>query len=299
MDIKTQITKCTTRVVNDLRSGGQSVGTGFFYAFDPEVPQSYAVITNRHVVEDCAALTITVNVKPPPEQPALRHNMVSIQLDDPHVIFHPDPECDLAAIPFIRFGQEINAQLNAYAHFTNLSRTDALEVSWEADASAIEQVIMPGYPNGLYDDVNNIPIVRTGVTATPCWVDYKGKAEFVIDCACFEGSSGSPVFINRGTTYSNRSSGDTVMSSAPNMRFGGILFSGPLVSQQGTVVVPGDGSSSPAQHLPTSSQAMMNLGYVIKARRIEDMRPSFRQLMIDCFAFDIDKDTPETAVIRD
>ena len=58
---------------------------------------------------------------------------------------------------------------------------------------------MVGYPNGLWDTKNDLPIIRRGITATPAFRDYCGRDEFLIDAACFPGSSGSPVFIlNQG-----------------------------------------------------------------------------------------------------
>ena len=56
---------------------------------------------------------------------------------------------------------------------------------------------MIGYPIGLIDEYNNKPIVRKGITATTYNIDYNGKKEFLIDIACFPGSSGSPIFIRR------------------------------------------------------------------------------------------------------
>ena len=64
-----------------------------------------------------------------------------------------------------------------------------------AKLNAVEEIMMIGYPNGLWDAKNNLPIVRRGITGTPAFVDYNDKPEFVIDAACFPGSSGSPVFI--------------------------------------------------------------------------------------------------------
>jgi len=54
---------------------------------------------------------------------------------------------------------------------------------------------MVGYPIGLWDEKNNYPIFRKGITATHPANDYNGKSEFMIDAACFPGSSGSPVYI--------------------------------------------------------------------------------------------------------
>lgn len=58
---------------------------------------------------------------------------------------------------------------------------------------------MIGYPNGLWDSVNNMPIVRRGTMATNISLNHNDKREFVIDAACFPGSSGSPVVLfNKG-----------------------------------------------------------------------------------------------------
>jgi hypothetical protein len=56
-----------------------------------------------------------------------------------------------------------------------------------------EDIIVIGYPNGIWDEQNNYPIFRKGTLATSPAIDYKGKKEFLIDCAIYPGSSGSPV----------------------------------------------------------------------------------------------------------
>ena len=66
--------------------------------------------------------------------------------------------------------------------------------------AAIENVTFIGYPSGLYDNVNKLPIIRQGITATPIWNQFNGESVFLIDAGVFPGSSGSPVFIyNRGS----------------------------------------------------------------------------------------------------
>ncbi len=52
-----------------------------------------------------------------------------------------------------------------------------------------------GYPNGLWDRKNNLPIARRGITASPVAVDWNGRNEFLIDCAVYPGSSGSPIYL--------------------------------------------------------------------------------------------------------
>jgi len=72
---------------------------------------------------------------------------------------------------------------------------------------AVEEVIFVGYPNGIYDSVNNLPITRRGSTATPPSVDYEGKPIFLIDASVFQGSSGSPVLIYDNGSWLSRDGG--------------------------------------------------------------------------------------------
>ena len=65
------------------------------------------------------------------------------------------------------------------------------------ELTPVEDIVMIGYPIGLIDEVNNKPVVRKGITATDIRLDYNGRKEFLIDAACFHGSSGSPVFLRK------------------------------------------------------------------------------------------------------
>ena len=66
---------------------------------------------------------------------------------------------------------------------------------------AVEDVIMVGYPIGLADDIHNLPLIRSGITASHPAIDFRCKPEGVVDMACFPGSSGSPVFLYNQTTF--------------------------------------------------------------------------------------------------
>jgi hypothetical protein len=62
-----------------------------------------------------------------------------------------------------------------------------------AGMDTIEEVLMVGYPTGLWDEAYNLPLIRKGITATPPAIDFNNRQEFVVDMACLPGSSGSPV----------------------------------------------------------------------------------------------------------
>lgn len=61
--------------------------------------------------------------------------------------------------------------------------------------SRIEDITVVGYPDGIWDSYNNMPIVRKGITATSLQLDFNNEPKFLIDAAIYGGSSGSPVYI--------------------------------------------------------------------------------------------------------
>ena len=85
---------------------------------------------------------------------------------------------------------------------------------------ALENIVFIGYPNGLWDSVNNLPIIRTGTSASPVYIDYENEPLFLIDASVFPGSSGSPVFIyQRGVLFDKKGN----ISTANNIYFLGVL----------------------------------------------------------------------------
>ena len=99
------------------------------------------------------------------------------------------------------------------------------------ELTAVEDVLMVGYPIGLWDEMNNYPIFRQGITATHPANDYNGKSEFMIDVACFPGSSGSPVMLYNIGNYVKKGGG-TVIGSRFFLL--GILYAGPVGSYSAT-----------------------------------------------------------------
>lgn len=58
------------------------------------------------------------------------------------------------------------------------------------DLSALEELVMVGYPIGLSDTRNNYPIFRKGYTSAHPAVDFNDDGIGLVDMACFPGSSG-------------------------------------------------------------------------------------------------------------
>ncbi len=127
------------------------------------------------------------------------------------------------------------------------------------ELSAIEDIVMIGYPIGISDQYNHKPVIRRGITATHPKKDYQGQKHILLDMACFPGSSGSPVFIMNQGSYATPS-GITVGNRIYLL---GILFGGPQYTAQGILSfanVPN--IPKPIVNIPT------NLGVAIKSSEI-------------------------------
>jgi hypothetical protein len=182
---------------------------------------------------------------------------------------HPDPTVDLCIMPLAPFyyaAKEKNIKL-FYIPFDSSIIPDDVELN---ELSAMEEIVMIGYPNGIWDEVNNKPLFRKGITATHPCIDYNGRKEFLIDAACFPGSSGSPVFILNENGWRGR---DGRLSIGPiRMLLMGTLYAGPQYKSTGEIHIV---------NVPTVQKPIVltdipnNLGLVIKSERIKELELLF------------------------
>lgn len=184
------------------------------------------------------------------------------------IIEHPDEQVDLCAIAF---DEPIAALLpkRRLKHFM-LSEDWFVPDAEKSDVRTIESIVMVGYPNGLWDKQHNRPVARVGITAGSPFLNWNGRRQFLIDMACFPGSSGSPVFLYTDGMYR-----EGPRNYAPGVRAKliGVLSSGPYFQVEGRIV---------EKDIPTVAtdvpiiNSMMNLGYVIHADAIADLVEIFR-----------------------
>jgi hypothetical protein len=260
----------TIRITARCPDGRTSIGTGFLFQHTLPNGRWYpALYTNKHVIEDAEAVTLHFAMADSAGLPILgRYYSTNVTDAAASWVHHPDPEVDLCAITFggliqLLAGQGIHLYLQFYNESSLLSATE------ESELGAVESVMMIGYPTGLWDSVNNRPVMRRGVTATHPAVDFEGKAEFLVDIACFPGSSGSPVVLY--TEFARQTRNQGVVMSGPSAKLLGVLYAGPQYVAEGKISF---------RHIPTDAgpiaQSMipMNLGLAIKARRVMDLAPS-------------------------
>jgi len=181
-------------------------GTGFIYEASrtPGV-SAPMLVTARHVIEGATVIECSLMHRDG-DGPALG-KVEPLTLGDGAAMFttHPDPRIDIAVCPLGLVVGVMGAAgktpfLTAFTSAQCPTRQDLEEID------AIEDVTFVGYPDGQYDRVNQTPIARRGVTATPVQWDWGGAPQFLVDAAVFPGSSGSPVVIVRKFGHSSHNS---------------------------------------------------------------------------------------------
>lgn len=255
----------TVRIEITKASGKCGAGTGFFFNHklggDKILP---LIITNRHVIEGAIQGRFQLHESQgsgDERVPSGSYFTIGIDSFENRWIGHPDPSVDLCVMPFQPL---LNDALQQGKEIYNIAFDEAVifNESQLADLSAAEEVLMVGYPIGIWDSTNNLPLLRRGSTASHPSLNFCGKAEFMIDAACFPGSSGSPVLLANLGPYTNK---DGALVIGSRIALLGVLHAGPQMNAEGQIVP----KPIPTHFVPVSeTKVMIHLGYVISASEI-------------------------------
>jgi hypothetical protein len=266
-----QLAHCTVRIDVETPQGVRGTGTGFFYRFAQNgehfVP---AVVANRHLVEGAARGRFHVILAGADGSPdyAARE---TFSFDNFHQYWvpHPDPAVDLCAMPIGPLVTAAQVAGKAFFYLTvdpSLLPTDRQV----ADFAALEDVVVVGYPNGLWDREHNLPVFRRGITATHPALDWNGRPEFLIDGPCIAGSAGSPVFLLNIGGYATKSRG--MVAGRSRMKLLGVLHAAPQQLPNGELrIMP----------VPTADHPLVlgTAGVVVKARKLNELDAAVTALL--------------------
>lgn len=268
-----QLMKSVVRIEATLNDGGVATGSGFAYRFAEQEGGLHVptIVTNKHVIDGATSVSLPISVADSSGEATGNFEVITYPINS-NVIYHPDAEIDLCAIlaaPIHQYFEKKKLQ-PALVHLNKeISATDTTF----SELLPLEEVTMIGYPNGIWDSTNNGSIARRGIIATIPEDDYLGKKQFVVDMACFPGSSGSPVYLANFGSYADRN-GNLVMGT--RIKLLGILYAGPQHTASGEIVL----SPVPTQNKPMSLTSMPNnLGYVIKATVLDDIEAIAEKLL--------------------
>lgn len=251
----------TTRIISNTGS----VGTGFYIAFTHEFDGKQIEIpvlaTNKHVVSQAEVIRILVSVL---DLEGKNPNVIPVDIPlIKGVLFeHPDENVDLCGVilaPLFDDLYERGYRAEIFPFLEEQIYTNGKQKGH--DLPSMQEIFMTGYPNGLWDEKNNKPLTRRGVTASDLNLNWNGNQEFVGDIACFPGSSGSPVYVFNDGPFMTKGS----LVSGRRLILLGILYAGPTVTATGEIrpnKIPTD-----YKYL-SETPLMMNLGFIIKAKQL-------------------------------
>ncbi len=261
--ITTQLLFGTVRIIAKDAQGNPSYGTGFFFNFKvDEERQVPVIITNNHVVSGAVSGTFFVHQASEDLQvPSEKSYPINVSDFEQRFIKHPNQEIDLCAMPI---GSLIEQAASQKLNIFNRCMDESLipTQSQLEDLRAMEDIVMVGYPVGLWDEVNNFPLLRRGITSSHPGTDFAGKSIGVVDIAAFPGSSGSPICIVNEGSYSTPNG---TFFGGSRFLLLGILYAGPQFTANGEVQIV---------EVPTVQKAIANtmipahLGFYIKAKEI-------------------------------
>lgn len=262
-----QLLFCTVYLECD-KPKGKETGTGFVYGVTVEGPKGekgelHFLVTNRHVLADATQVSFQMvrRARDSADQPDLgKAWRATFPGFSPAAwMGHPDPKVDIAVMSLSFIFNTVHEHSGEAPFFRAIPPSIAMTDSSSKDLDAIEEVVFVGYPEGIFDSVNLLPVTRRGTTATHPGVDYEGLPAFLIDAAVFPGSSGSPVLIAQTGSY-NAKSGGLVIGNRT-------VFMGVLAAVH---LSPAVGELKKVAAAPVAVTGIpMNLGIVYKASAVE------------------------------
>jgi hypothetical protein len=266
LSITEQLAHGTVRIETNM-----GTGTGFFYRFSVQQSGWHipAIVTNKHVVEGTSKGKFLISRRQPDGLPDLKHHETFSFSEFAKLwTSHPSKDIDLCAMPIAPILGKAG-ELKTPLFFRSIDGS-LIPTGAELDElNPVEDVTMVGYPNGLWDEVHNMPIFRRGITATHPKLDWNGKPEFLIDAACFPGSSGSPVFLlNEGGYFTKKG----MHLGGVRIKLLGVLYAGPQHTVEGQIKIV----TVPTQNKPIAlSTIPNNLGIVIRATALHELDALF------------------------
>ena len=260
--VSEQLLLNTVRITTEFGLEKKGHGTGFLYRFlETEQNNIPCLVTNKHVIKGASKIELSYRLI----------NDAGVPIEgSPHTVYlentasfvnHPDENVDLCILPIasiLKVGQEDKSAPRPF--FIVMGDTVLPKPDEWARYMALDDVVMIGYPDGLWDSSNNLPIARKGIISTLPKYDYCGKHCFLVDMACLKGSSGSPVFLFDKTYHVHD---DGKIHIKPKIKLLGVLSEGPEYEVYNEFQ-----DVNSAFKIP-----ILNLGVVIKSDKLKDFEP--------------------------
>jgi len=269
--IAEQLFFTTTRIDTVAPDGTAGSGTGFFFQYVANGVTYPFVVTNKHVVMGMRNGSLNF-LKQKDGRPELGNGFtLEVGADDWSKMWfgHQDLHVDIAISAFSPMQQYIKDHHGVDLFFRSVDKAIVPTQQQIDELDAVEDVTFIGYPNGVWDAKNLLPVARRGTTATPIGVDFENTPRFLIDASVFGGSSGSPVFVLNQGSWAAKNGG---LVAGSRLIFIGVVAAVFYRTHLNQIVpVP-----IPTQVRPmVEQQEMIDLGIVFKARTVVETVEAF------------------------
>lgn len=256
-------------IVNGQKLRFTSTGTGFYFSFKIDSLTIPVIVTNYHVIKktDKCELKFTELISNKPQY----GSQINETINDSDKKWIKHPNVDLAILPINPIIEDIKKSKNKVPFTVYFTENDLPNSELIETITAIEEVLMVGYPKGLWDKTNNLPIVRKGTTATPFYIDYEGNKQFLLDIPIYSGSSGSPVILFNQGSFSSRKGG---LSIGSRLALLGINVQSWDFETKGELILP-----QPNTKIETKTNLPINVAVVIKSEELLDFKPILKNLI--------------------
>jgi V8-like Glu-specific endopeptidase len=250
--------------IDTSNSQGSGSGTGFIYIQkigDQFIP---VIVSNKHVVNGYTHGSVTFTIKKDGKPKLGNGFRLDIGDFEQSWFGHPSPDIDVAILPLAHLEEHLKSK-GVEIFYQAITEDIVPDTEAIKGLDAFEELVFIGYPNGIWDKTNLLPIMRTGTTATPLSIDFEGKPKFLMDASVFPGSSGSPVFIYNPGMYFSKTGTTTV---GTRLMFVGVVSAVFFREDTNEIVsapIPTQNSRPVAR-----SKEMIDLGIVFKAATIQE-----------------------------
>ncbi len=265
----------TTIRIETITPNGICTGTGFFFnfLFNKETGMSIpAIVTNKHVIKDAIKGKLRFSLRNEAGEPQWGHYYdLTVEDFEKAWILHPEGSVDLCIMPIAEIHKMVQSN-GINLHYTALCVDDIpSDQDLKDNYSRVEDITIVGYPDGIWDAANNMPIVRKGITATALQLDFNNAPKFLVDAAIYGGSSGSPVFVFNQGSYSPANGG---LVAGSRIKLVGVIHAVAQHTVTGDIrIIDVPVSKAPivATNIPN------NLGVAIHARKLKDFEVMLRE----------------------
>jgi V8-like Glu-specific endopeptidase len=245
-----------------LTNSSGHIGTGFFFEYNIEGKTVPVLVTNKHVILNKNLERVNFKLNKTIDN-VTSNGFIDIEYN---AEWNLESQYDLCFAYVGELLSKLKEEHGIKPFNFIINESLILDENGYKELDAIEEVIMIGYPIGLADEYHNLPIVRSGITASHPFKDYSGKKIGLVDMSCYRGSSGSPIFIYNRGEYKTRSEHFIGKSRLVLL---GILYSGHTYSEEGIVKV----MEVPTLHqLISSTKTMINLGLYVKSTELIELK---------------------------